>query len=462
MIRVFRHYIPLSLFILATVEGLLIFGSVFLGLNPGLPGFNPAANLLVGPAWPKALLFTATMIFLMSATGLYQRGLRADVRDLVLRVAVSFLFGAILIHVLLKFFPRFSIGDSALIIALSSSFIAVVVFRLAALKYSGPHMFKRRVLVVGAGNLASQIQQLRRKTDWFDAQLLGYVHIPGQAVVVEKNKIHYLRGRLLEYARNLRVDQLVVAIREQAENFPLEQILDCKMAGIEVIDLMSFFEQRTGKIKINSLSPSSIIFADGFIQAMFKTYIHRLFDIVVSIIVLILASPIMLLTVLLIALESGLPVLYRQTRVGRDNRHFEILKFRSMGVNAEAAGAQWAVTNDARVTRVGKVIRKLRIDELPQLFNVLRGEMSFVGPRPERPEFVARLEQTIPYYRVRHRVNPGITGWAQISYPYGATEHDALEKLQYDLYYIKNYSLFLDVMIMIQTAQVVLWGKGAR
>ncbi len=462
MIRVFRHYIPLSLFIIGTSEGALMFASVYLGLNINLLGFNPAAHLLVGPAWPKALLYTGIMFMFLSITGLYQRGLRSDVRNVLLRVVVSFTGAAIIIVILLDFFPQHSIGHTPLAIALLGSFCAILALRLLALKYSGQHMFKRRVLVIGSGNQAAQLQQLRRKSDWFDAKLLGYVHIPGEAIVVDKTMVHYLKGRLLEHARSQRVDQLVVGIREQSANFPLEQILDCKMAGIEVIDLMSFFEQLTGKIKINTLNPSTIIFADGFIQAMFKTYIHRLFDIIVSLIVLVLASPIMVLTMALIGLESGLPVLYRQTRVGRDNTNFEILKFRSMGVNAERSGAQWAVTNDVRVTRVGKVIRKLRIDELPQLINVLRGEMSFVGPRPERPEFVAQLETKIPYYRVRHRVNPGITGWAQICYPYGATENDALEKLQYDLYYIKNYSLFLDVMIMIQTAQVVLWGKGAR
>jgi len=462
MIRIFRHYIPLSLFFIAASEGLLMFGSVYLGLYSKLLGFNPAAYLLVGPVWSKALLYAAIMILFLSATGLYQRGLRADFRDMLLRISVSFVSGAIFIALMLKIFPEYSVGDTALLVALLSSFIAVVLFRLLAIKFTHQHFFKRRVLVIGAGNLAAQIQQLRRKTDWFDAELLGYVHIPGQAIVVDKRMVHYLKGRLLEYAHAQRVDQLVVAIREQATNFPLEQVLDCKMAGIEVIDLMHFFEQRTGKIKINTLNPSSIIFADGFIQAMFKTYAHRSFDIVVSVIVLVLTSPIMLVSVAAIVLESGLPVFYRQTRVGRDNQLFEILKFRSMSVDAETGGAQWAAANDTRVTRVGKIMRKLRIDELPQLINVLRGEMSFVGPRPERPEFVARLEKKIPYYRVRHRVNPGITGWAQICYPYGATEQDAMEKLQFDLYYIKNYSLFLDVMIMIQTAQVILWGKGAR
>ena len=274
--------------------------------------------------------------------------------------------------------------------------------------------------------------------------------------------MHTTRGNLVDYARSLKVDQLVVALRERSEVFPLEQILDCKMAGIRVIDAASFFEQQTGKIKIDALSPSTIVFAEGFIQAVLRSYTHRAFDVVVSVGMLLVTWPIMLATAVAIWLEDGLPVLYRQVRVGRDNRHFAILKFRSMSTDAERDGIRWAVAGDSRVTRVGRFIRKTRIDELPQLINVIRGEMSFVGPRPERPEFVAELEKKIPYYRVRHRVNPGITGWAQICYPYGASDRDALEKLQFDLYYIKNYSLFLDLMILIQTAQVILWGKGAR
>jgi sugar transferase (PEP-CTERM system associated) len=462
MIRVFRHYIPRSLLILGTVEALIIVGAVYLGVGINVMGFNPTAKLLVGSLWPKALAYCALMILMMAGVGLYQRGLRDDLRGLMFRVAVAFFTGIIIIIVFAPFFPGLSIGSKALTVTFVTSLAGVALFRAITWRYADANLFKRRVLVIGAGQLATQIELLRRRSDWRDAALLGFVHIPGQEVAVDEAKVHRPKGRLADYARHLKVDQLVVAMREQSENFPLEQILDCKMAGIRVMDAASFFEQQTGRIKIEALTPSTIIFADGFIQAVLKTYLHRAFDVLVSVGLLLIAWPVMLATAFLIWLEDAGPVLYRQTRVGRDNRQFEILKFRSMRVDAERDGAVWANSGDARVTRVGRLIRKSRIDELPQLINVIRGDMSFVGPRPERPQFVEELEKKIPYYRVRHRVNPGITGWAQISYPYGASDRDALEKLQFDLYYIKNYSLFLDLMILIQTAQVILWGKGAR
>ncbi len=462
MIRVFRHYIPRSLLILGTVEGAILVGAVYVAVSVNLAGFNPTPKLLVGAVWPKALGYAGLMMMMMAGVGLYQRGLRDDLRGLLLRVAVAFAAGIVVIIVLAPLFPRLSIGRTALTVAIALSMVGVSVFRAVTWRYADTNLFKRRVLVIGAGPMAAQIEKLRRRSDWRDAMLLGFVHIPGQPVAVDESKVHAPRGNLADYARSLKADQLVVALRERSEVFPLEQILDCKMAGIRVIDAASFFEQQTGKIKIDALSPSTIVFAEGFIQAVLRSYTHRAFDVVVSVGMLLVTWPIMLAAAVAIWLEDGLPVLYRQVRVGRDNRHFAILKFRSMSTDAERDGIRWAVAGDSRVTRVGRFIRKTRIDELPQLINVIRGEMSFVGPRPERPEFVAELEKKIPYYRVRHRVNPGITGWAQICYPYGASDRDALEKLQFDLYYIKNYSLFLDLMILIQTAQVILWGKGAR
>jgi sugar transferase (PEP-CTERM system associated) len=462
MIRVFRHYIPRSMLLIGLVEAAILAGSVYLAITLNVVGFNPTAKLMVGSAWPKAALYTAIMVLMLVGVGLYQRGLRDDLRGILFRIVVAFLGGVVLIVTLLPFFPRLSIGSAALSVAVLISLVGVCVFRVLAWRYADAQIFKRRVLVIGAGALARQIEQLRRRADWRDASLLGFVQVPGQSVAVDAARVLRPRGSLTEFARELDVDQLVVAMHDRSENFPLEQILDCKMAGVRVIDAATFFEQQTGKIKIEALSPSTMVFADGFVQAILKTYVHRLFDILLSVGMLAVVWPLMLITALAIWLEDGAPVLYRQVRVGRDNRQFEMLKFRSMGTDAERDGAVWARAVDDRVTRVGRFIRKTRLDELPQLINVIRGEMSFVGPRPERPQFVEDLEKKIPYYRVRHRVNPGITGWAQICYPYGASERDALEKLQFDLYYIKNYSLFLDVMILIQTAQVILWGKGAR
>ena len=256
-----------------------------------------------------------------------------------------------------------------------------------------------------------------------------------------------------------------MAVEDRRKSFPVEDLLDCKMSGIDVVDAQTFFERETGKVRLETLHPSWLIFSDGFRQAGMQIVAKRGFDIAASMTLLLLALPLIVLAIIAIWLESGCrgPILYRQVRVGQNWRLFQVLKLRSMVVDAEKGGApQWAKKNDARVTRVGKFIRRTRIDELPQILNVLKGDMSFIGPRPERPEFVEKLAEKIPYYAERHRVKPGITGWAQIRYPYGASEQDAVEKLQYDLYYVKNYSLFLDCLILFQTAEVVLWGQGAR
>jgi len=267
---------------------------------------------------------------------------------------------------------------------------------------------------------------------------------------------------LRELAEALDVDEIVVAPDDRRKSLPVEQILECKMYGIRILQAADFFERQLGKIRLDTLHPSNVIFADGFTQAVIKSYEKRILDVVVSAAMILATLPVILATAIAIYLESGGPVLYRQERVGRRGRVFTLLKFRSMRQDAEANGAVWALQNDSRVTRVGSFIRKTRIDELPQLLNVLKGDMSFVGPRPERPQFVAELSKAIPYYDLRHYVKPGITGWAQILYPYGASINDAREKLQYDLYYLKNYSIFLDINIVLQTMQVILWGKGAR
>lgn len=244
---------------------------------------------------------------------------------------------------------------------------------------------------------------------------------------------------------------------------PVADLLDCKLKGIRVLELSSFFERENGHLQLDSLNASWMILGDGFHQGMLRDTIKRMFDVVASLILLSVTLPFMILAALAIKFESTGPVFYRQERVGQHGRPFTIFKFRSMRADAEQDGKpRWAQANDDRTTRVGRFIRKTRIDELPQIFNVFMGDMSFVGPRPERPYFVAELNQQIPYYGVRHTIKPGITGWAQVRHEYGASVEDAIEKLQYDLYYVKNHSLFLDLMILFQTVQVVLWGKGAR
>jgi sugar transferase (PEP-CTERM system associated) len=269
---------------------------------------------------------------------------------------------------------------------------------------------------------------------------------------------------VMQLARDHRANEIVVAVRERRGGvLPLRELLDCKLAGVTVNDLSSFFERMRGQVRLDSLRASWLIYGDGFRQGIGRTVVKRLFDVLAASVLLVVTAPVMLLAAIAIALESGFPVIYRQERVGQGGRTFKVLKFRSMRLDAEADGKpRWASNSDDRITRVGHFIRKTRIDELPQIFNVLHGDMSFVGPRPERPYFVDQLTDQIPFYAARHSVKPGITGWAQVRYAYGASVDDAVQKLQYDLYYVKNHTLFLDVLVLLQTVRVVLTGDGAR
>jgi sugar transferase (PEP-CTERM system associated) len=260
-------------------------------------------------------------------------------------------------------------------------------------------------------------------------------------------------------------EEIVIAMDDRRGNLPVRELLDARLSGIDVVDLLEFLERETGKIRVDLVSPGWLIFSPGFRRSQFKEIAKRAMDAIVCGALLMVSWPIMLLIGLAIKIEDGLsaPVIYKQFRVGQNSRNFNVLKFRSMREDAEKDGkAVWATENDSRVTRVGNFLRNSRLDELPQVFNVLAGQMSVVGPRPERPEFVSELQENIPYYAERHVVKPGVTGWAQLKYSYGASEEDAIEKLQYDLYYIKNQTLLLDFLIIVQTVEVVLWGKGAR
>jgi len=269
-------------------------------------------------------------------------------------------------------------------------------------------------------------------------------------------------SQIFSICQEREVDRIIVALDERRGKFPLEQLLFCRLKGIRIDDGVAFTEELTGKLSLENIHPSSLIFSEGFKRSSIFKSLKRALDIIVSLLSLVLFAPLIFIISLAIRMDSKGPVFYRQERVGEDEKKFNLLKFRSMNVDAEENGPVWAKVDDERVTRVGQIIRKLRFDEIPQMFNVLKGEMSFIGPRPERPFFVDSLKNEIPFYSERHVVRPGITGWAQISYQYGASKEDALEKLKYDLYYIKHMSLILDLMILYETIKIVFWGKGAR
>ena len=397
------------------------------------------------------------------ALGLYSRRQRAGLAGLGMRAFGGTLLAGLLAYVISRMTSVGEIsGPTVLIVTLAAALIAGPVAAMIS-SLINEDIFRRKVLVYGCGVQAQSIGALRRRADQRGFRLMGFVRVD-EVVEVAQERLVTAHGSLLELARELEVDEIVMALDDRRRNFPLGELLECRLAGIEITELVTFLERETGKVRIDVLNPSWLIFGAGFRRDAMRRGSERIFDVIASTALLLAASPLILLTALAIVIESGprAPIFYRQRRVGFRGSEFDVVKFRSMRVDAEKNGAVWATDNDSRVTRVGAVIRKLRIDELPQILNVLKGDMSFVGPRPERPEFVKQLSETIPYYNERHWVKPGITGWAQLCYPYGASERDAIEKLQYDLYYVKNHSLLFDIMVLVQTVEVVLLGKGAR
>jgi sugar transferase (PEP-CTERM system associated) len=465
VITLLRRHVHLPLLILAVVEAAILLASpviatyVRLGSGPEGLAAAPALTIL------RAVTFAVAVLVCMVAMGLYSARQRARTAGIVLRIAAAVCGAVAVVAVVSYSVPNASFGRGVLALSAACALVLVSSVRVLFERVADEDIFKRHVLVYGAGKQALSIAQLRRRSDQRGFKVVGHVVPVGSAQLISADKIVALNGTLVQFAREREIDEIVVAMDDRRRAFPIHELLECRLAGVEVTDLVSFLERETGKLRLDVLNPSWMIFGKGFSRDPWRQATSRTFDIAAALLLLILMTPVMLLAALAIAIEDGprAPVLYRQRRVGQDGRHFNVLKFRSMRADAESDGRpRWALSDDARVTRVGSVIRKIRVDELPQLLNVLTGAMRFVGPRPERPEFVAQLSDVIPYYRERHCVKPGITGWAQLCYPYGSSERDAREKLEYDLYYVKNHSLMFDLVILLQTVEVVLLGKGAR
>ena len=465
MIRLFRHYVPQLLLLLAIADAIILFFSMYVGVEIRFLSLPAGQIEVVGPIMPKAVIFTIVMMSIMTAMGLYQRGGgEGGETGRFVRLLASFVLGFI-VMAFIFYVADLYLGRGAFILTFLAAFVGTTVTCFLFPRISRNKLSRRRVLLLGAGSRSAKIEGLERDEQGHRKfNLVGCLPLSSAECCLDRTRVLQDKGSILSVAKKHRVDEIVVGVRERrGGGLPADQLLECKLAGIDVVDLPSFFERETGQIQVESLNPSWMIFSDGFQRGSVKDMSKRLFDITASGLLLLLTLPVMLITALLIWMESGIPVLYRQERVGEYGRIFQVLKFRSMRLDAERDGMpQWAKKHDDRVTRVGRFIRLLRIDELPQVFNVFKGDMSFVGPRPERPYFVEELTKKISYYPSRHTVRPGITGWAQIRYPYGATVEDALQKLQYDLYYVKNHTLFLDLIILLQTMQVILFGKGAR
>ncbi len=466
MLRISNHYVSKVAFSLLFVEVLILIGSFYVG--SAIRFFDGEDFML-----PKlehfllsACVFAGAIIFSMSALGMYQLNFADGLRNpFFLRLMPSFAMAFGILTLVFYIVPDLYFGRGILLLVFGIAALGILAARAIFFTTSEFRFLETRIMFLGVGPLAKECGDMAlTASSYHKYNVAGYVAMPGEECLVPSSSVLQMEPgmSLVALARKYDASEIVVAVQNRrGGTFPIRELLECKLFGITVTDAATFFERETYQIRVESLQPSWLVFGGGFDQSFVRTFMKRAFDIIVSTIILILTMPIMLVTALLIRLEDGGPVIYSQERTGRGNRPFKVHKFRSMGINAEKAGKPiWAQQNDPRVTRVGDFIRKVRIDELPQLWNVFKGEMSFVGPRPERPFFVEQLSNDIPYYNVRHSIKPGITGWAQVRYGYGASVEDAVQKLQYDLYYVKNNSLFLDILVLIDTMKVVLFGSG--
>jgi sugar transferase (PEP-CTERM system associated) len=463
-LRLFNMHVRLPLVLLALVEGCMLVLAPHLVEWLGWGSFGEISNTSAPRILGGSIVFALFGLLSLMAVGLYSTRQRNSTASRAVRVIIAYASATALSAFLYYLLPEIGIGRRTLIVAAGLAVVGSLLLRLVGVRLIDEQLFKRRVLVFGAGRRATNLLALRRRSDTRGFQLVAFVAAEGDEIAVPAERLIRRPPDIFHWSRTNQIDEVVLAMDDRRREFPMEELLECRLAGIDVLELPGFLERETGKVRLDVLNPSWIVLGEGFSDSALQRFVGRAFDILMSLVLLIAALPVMLLTAIAIRLEDGFraQVFYRQTRVGLYNQPFQILKFRSMTENAETDGAVWAAPDDPRITKVGAFIRKVRIDELPQLINVLRGEMSFVGPRPERPEFVEQLAKCVPYYRSRHAVKPGITGWAQLCYSYGASDEDALEKLQYDLFYVKHRSLIFDLAIVVQTVEVVLWGKGAR
>jgi sugar transferase (PEP-CTERM system associated) len=447
---VFQMLFDIALVFVATVFGVLLQTDSFGHAMP-MAGTH-AASLAAG------------LFVINTASGFYERGSGRTYAQTCARAAFALALALPLTYMVFALLPSEFANRNLVLGSALVSVSAVIVRRVYVSHVSDASRARSRVLIYGAGTTALDVANTLREADP-NIVIVGYVPGPNEREpAVPASELLPVSGTLCDLARRHHVDEIVVALTERrAGSMPMRELLDCKLSGVKTYDISTHFEKTLGQIRIDYLNAGWLIFGDGFNPSPYRAAVKRAFDVFCALLLLIATGPVMALFAVLIKLESRGPLLYRQQRVGQDGALFDVVKFRSMRADAEKDGQpRWATTNDDRVTRIGRFMRRSRIDELPQLFNVLSGEMSLVGPRPERPFFVEQLTKEIPYFAVRHSVKPGVTGWAQVRFPYGATVEDSQSKLQFDLYYVKNHSLYLDAVILLETVRVVLTGTGAR
>lgn len=469
LVRVLRRSVLLSLVGLGAIEGVVLIGAMYLGvaIRYGTTAVTPETSFLA--ILPKALVFASVMLAAMTAFGLYKRENQDGNGGYYRRCALSFFAGLVLMALVFYVVPALALRQGAFALTVVLAFVGHMSARYLFLRLADRRAFKRRLPVLGAGNRAADVAKLEGADGHGDKfPVVDFVPPTGATNGVDSSRIlRRNRGRnrasQQAVAAKYPIGEAVVQAPDRRHGHtPMKGLLERRLGGANVIDVPTFFERETGRVRLESVNPNWLIFPGGCYTRTFSKTGKRLFDLGVGSLLLLITSPVIVLTVLAVWLESGRPILCRQARIGAQGRPFNLLTFRSVRGGAEAdAQTPWATRNDARVTRVGRVIRALRLDELPKLLNVVKGDMSFVGPQPERPTFVQGLSTRIGYYSFRHAVKPGITGWAQIRRRYGASVENAKEKLQYDLYYVKNYNLFLDLVILARTAQIALLGRRA-
>lgn len=462
MIRIFKHYIPKSILILALIECVVLYLVIwsalairFIQIDKVPPSFDEYVT--------EKIFYVLIVYLVLLATGLYRLETCRDIRISAVRLSVSMVLAFFAISVALYVFPDVDIWRSVAVYAISLTFLSLISVRFFFLYFIDHRSIEKRVIVLGAGSRAEKVMESNNNAT-SNVNFIAFFKMGENEDSIKDAKNYCDLESLEKLVKEESCQEIVVAIQERRGTLPVSDLLACKINGTYITEAASFIEKQVGSLSLEMFNPSWMIFSDGFDTARKRdVLLKRLFDVIASATLLVVSIPVLLVTALMVKITSVGPIFYRQERVGLLGQNFDVLKFRSMTVNAEADGVpQWAQKNDVRVTLVGTFIRKTRIDEIPQIFNVLRGDMSFVGPRPERPFFVEQLTEKIPMFDKRHTVKPGITGWAQLNYPYGASEEDSQRKLEYDLYYIKNYSIFLDLLILVQTIRVVLWPDGVR
>lgn len=465
-IRFRKHYLHIPYLVLGVLEFGVLFATLFLlqavqlyvGSRPGVVEVDISG----------ALIFALILSVGTLSMGVYLAMVREGFAAMFFRTLVAFCFlGGLGLTLLYIALPKFDPGSTNLFWAVSLAIVLVTVLRQGFLQLVDSDQLARRVVIYGGGLFARElVEEYEQNLKSMGIRVLGVISDTSSPEVGQN---HHLPtpGDWYEFCKQNKIAEVIIAQQErrktQGANLPMPELMECKLRGVEVTSALSFYERELKKAKLELVQPSWILFSDGFKASKSRDFTKRLVDLGISLTLVVMLLPFIVFTALAVFLESGFPILYSQNRVGVNGKVFRIYKFRSMRQDAEKDGqAQWARKNDNRVTKVGAFIRNTRLDEIPQLYNVIKGEMSIVGPRPERPEFVSELKEKIPFYDTRHYVKPGLMGWAQLKYPYGASVEDAKGKLEYDLYYSKNHSFIMDLLIMIQTVEVVLLGKGVR